>query len=155
MDNGYLPNSIYSPSQTYGSSVDAVLEEIVVYRKHPSGCESIDGVTSTTGTGCIDCPYNPYRDSVHPCKDVYTLHGFNILDNKIFSLEIPGESSHKVEAIYRVLEALGGLKSRSVKISIKSFTEVEFSINKVIPQSEVSENANANANANANKKKER
>lgn len=133
MDNDNLPSTVFSANRNYGSAFDVLIEDIQITRKHSSGCSSDDGVLSTHGTECLECPYNPYRDSNDPCKDLYTIQGVSLIDNQLFSLPIPVESAINAEAIYRVLMALGGLSSRTVKISIKDFTTVDFYINKVIP----------------------
>lgn len=134
MDSNILPSTIYSPVKNYGTSLDVLLLDIERRREHLSGCVSDDGIASCNKEAvCIECPYNPFKDSNDPCRDYFNLYGLSLIDNQKFCLAIPHEASINVEAIYRVLMALGGLSSRTVKISIKNFTDVNFYINKVIP----------------------
>ena len=127
--------TLYTKYHSYGTEVDVRITSVERNRKHfSSGCESTDFLSGTLHSNCLECSYYPYKDSSDPCKDSHTLHGNILLDNSLIIFNPPLKDTSKVEALHRVLMALGGTSSRSVKIKTKSFTEVNFSINKVIPQ---------------------
>jgi hypothetical protein len=135
MDDCRVAGTLYTSDCAYGNELDILLTSIERNRKHvKEDCYSVDLLKGSLYLSCLECPYYPYKDSSDPCEDRYTLHGKILLDNTLVVFNPPAKDLPKVEALHRVLMALGGTSSRSVKIKTKSFTEVNFSINKVIPQ---------------------
>ena len=125
--------TLYTEKTSYGTEADLLILDIERHREHVEGCISKDLVSGSLRGPCLECPYYPYKDSNSPCDEVYTLQGKLLIDNTHVQFKVSPKYVAKVEALHRVLSALGGISSRTVKIKTKGFTDLSFSINNVIP----------------------
>lgn len=128
-----MTGAFYTSTTIYGSEVDVLLKSVARARKQKGGCQSSDLVQGTLKGPCLECEFYPYLESNAPCVEEYTLQGILAIDNQPVRFTVPTAYTAKTEALTRVLYALGGLSSRTVKIKTKGFTDLSYSINNVIP----------------------
>jgi len=103
LDDG-LAGTLFTESKELGRSLEIVPVMISVSRKHPTGCNSVDMVSSLSGKPCIDCSSYPYRDSTSPCKVEYTLTGIaNDCTHTPYSICFSEHNWVTGEALYRLL----------------------------------------------------
>lgn len=103
LDEG-LAGTMFTDSKELGRALELVPVNISVARNHPTGCSSVNMVTSLAGKSCIDCASYAYRDSTMPCKVEYTLTGLACdPNNTVYNLTFSNDNWVTGEAVYRVL----------------------------------------------------